>query len=48
MRAPTNSYERGAIVGVSPACFAVLVPDSPLTIWVLVPTEDDQVSEPSA
>ena len=27
------SYERSAIVGVSPACFAVLVPDFPLTFW---------------
>ena len=44
MRAPTNSYERGAIVGVSPTYFAVLVPDYPLTIWVLVPTEDDQTT----
>ena len=40
MRGPTNSYEGGAIVGVRPTCFAVLVPDYPLTIWVLVPTED--------
>ena len=42
MRAPSlYSYERGAIVGASPACFAVLVLDSP-DLLVPVPTEDDQ------